>query len=71
MKNLVIVLVVVFTFCTTAMASDIAFYVGQWNIDGWYDESQFTDVETIIAETGSLFKDVQQFDDTQFDDFGA
>jgi len=58
-------------FCTMAMASDIAFYVGQWNTDGWYDASQFDDVETIIAETGHLFKDIQQFDDDQFDEFGA
>ncbi len=71
MKNIVLVFVVTFAFCTMAMASDIAFYVGQWNTDGWYDESQFADVETIIAETGSLFKDIQQFDDTQFDEFGA
>ncbi|MFB0554507.1 MAG: hypothetical protein ACETWQ_14475, partial [Phycisphaerae bacterium] len=71
MKNIVLVFVVAFAFCTTAMASDIAFYVGQWNTDGWYDESQFADVETIIAETGQLFKDIQQFDDTQFDEFGA
>jgi ketosteroid isomerase-like protein len=65
------VLVFVFAFSTMAMASDIAFYVGQWNTDGWYDETQFADVETIIAETGSLFMDIQQFDDTQFDEFGA
>ncbi|MFB0554794.1 MAG: hypothetical protein ACETWQ_15935, partial [Phycisphaerae bacterium] len=71
MKNLVFVFVVAFAFCTTAMASDIAFYVGQWNTDGWYDESQFEDVETIIAQTGGLFKDIQQFDDDQFDEFGA
>ncbi|MHC4533837.1 MAG: PA14 domain-containing protein [Planctomycetota bacterium] len=70
-KHLVFVFVVAFAFCTTAIASDIAFYVGQWNTDGWYDESQFTDVETIITETGYLFGDIQQFDDTQFDEFGA
>jgi len=63
--------VLVFAFSTMAMASDIAFYVGQWNTDDWYDESQFEHVETIIAETGHLFKDIQQFDDTQFDAFGA
>ncbi len=71
MKNIVLVFVVAFAFCSMAMASDIAFYVGQWNVDGWYDESQFEHVETIIAETGQLFKDIQQFDDTQFDEFGA
>ena len=71
MKNLMLVFVVTVAFCTTAMASDIAFYVGQWNTDGWYDASQFDHVETIIAETGHLFKDIQQFDDAQFDEFGV
>jgi len=71
MKNLVLVFVVAFAFCTMAMASDIAFYVGQWNTDGWYNASQFDHVETIIAETGHLFKDIQQFDDNHLDEFGA
>ena len=55
------------------MASDIAFYVGQFNTDGWYGEEQFTDVETIIAETGHLFNDIQQFndDDLTFAAFNA
>jgi len=66
-----LVVVFVFAFSTMAMASDIAFYVGQWNTDDWYDESKFEHVETIIAETGHLFKDIQQFDDAQFDEFGA
>jgi len=56
-----------FAFCTMAMASDIAFYVGQWNSDGWYDASQFDDVDTIIAETGHLFKDTQRFDEITLD----
>ena len=72
MKNLVLVFVIAFAFCTTAMASDIAFYVGAPNVDGWYDvDSMTADVETIIAETGGLFNDVQQFDDDQYDEFGA
>jgi len=72
MKNIVFVFVVAFAFCTTAMAADIAFYVGAPNTDGWYDvPTMLADVETIIAETGHLFKDIQQFDDTQFDAFGA
>jgi hypothetical protein len=71
MKNLLLVFVVACAFCPMAMASDIAFYVGQWNNEGWYDESQFTDVETIIAETGHLFADIQQFDDEHLNDFGA
>ncbi len=72
MKNLVLVFVVAFAFSSMAMASDIAFYVGAPNVDGWYDVvTQTADVETIIAETGGLFADIQQFDDTQLDEFGA
>ncbi len=72
MKNLVLVFVFAFAFCPMAMASDIAFYVGAPNTDGWYDvATQTADVETIITETGHLFKDVQQFDDDQYDAFGA
>ncbi|UCD51318.1 MAG: discoidin domain-containing protein, partial [Phycisphaerales bacterium] len=71
MKKVALICVVALALSTAAMASDIAFYVGQWNTDGWYDESQFDDVETIIAQTGVLFKDIQQFGDDQFDAFGA
>jgi len=71
MKNIVLVFVVAFLLCPAAMAADIAFYIGQWNTDGWYDESQFEDVDQIIAATGNMFKDIQQFDDNQFDAFGA
>jgi len=65
-----IYLALVFAVCTTAVASDIAFYVGQWNTDGWYDASQFDDVDTIIAETGHLFGDIEQFDDNELAAFG-
>ena len=72
MKKLVLVLVVALTFCAMAKAADIAFYVGNPNVDGWYDvDSMNADVETIIARTGQLFADVQTFNDDQFDDFGA
>jgi hypothetical protein len=60
-----------FAFCTTAIASDIAFYVGQWNTDGWYDGSQFDDVATIIDQTGHMFNDIQQFDDDELSAFGT
>jgi len=71
MRKLLLVLVFTFAFCSMAMASDIAFYVGQWNSDGWYDATQFDDVDTIIAQAGQLFNDIQQFDDNQFNEFGA
>ncbi len=73
LTSFVVVFVFAFAFSTMAMASDIAFYVGQWNTDGWYDESQFEHVDTIIAETGHLFNDIQQFndDDLTFAAFNA
>jgi len=71
MKKSVLAFAVVCALCTTAMAADIAFYVGQWNTDGWYGAEQFDDVATIIDQTGHLFRDIQQFDDDQFDAFGA
>ncbi|MCH8120477.1 MAG: hypothetical protein IIC00_12205, partial [Planctomycetes bacterium] len=70
MKNIVLVFVIAFAFSTTAMANDIAFYIGPFN-PGWYGDEQFKDVDTIIALTGNLFKDIQQFDDTQLGEFGA
>ncbi|MFC1793174.1 hypothetical protein ACFL3Q_06265 [Planctomycetota bacterium] len=71
MKKMMLAFVVALAFCSMAMATDIAFYVGQWNTDGWYSTSQFDDVDTIIVETGYLFKNIQQFDDAQLDEFGA
>ncbi|MBN2312536.1 MAG: hypothetical protein JXM79_01315 [Sedimentisphaerales bacterium] len=72
MKNIMWVCVITLAFSTMVMASDIAFYVGAPNIDGWYDtDTMNADVETIIAESGHLFKDIQKFNDDQFDDFGA
>ena len=57
---------------TTAIAADIAFYVGAPNVDGWYDVTTMNaDVATIIDQTSALFDDIQQFDDTQFAEFGA
>jgi len=66
MKKLMLVCAIVSTFAATAMASDIAFYVGTPNFDGWYTADEMNaNVETIIAQTGHLFKEVQKFDDTQ------
>jgi len=55
----------------TARSADISFYVGQWNLDGWYDATQFDDVDQIISEAGKNFNDIQQFDDEQFPAFEA
>ncbi len=72
MKKLLFVLATALAFATMARASDIAFYVGHPNTDGWYDVPTMTkDVATIIAKTGKLFKDIKQFDDAHLADFGA
>ncbi len=75
MSKTVVAFIVVFACGTRSMATDIAFYVGAVNNSdntGWYDAStQFQDVQTIIAETGHLFHDVRQFDDSQFIEFAA
>ena len=76
MKNVkrFLILPIILSFCLVgiANASDIAFYIGQPNPDGWYNiPTMFDDVDTMIAEIGSMFDDVQQFDDDHLDDFGA
>lgn len=70
-RLLIISVLLLFLGIGITYASDIAFYVGQWNTDGWYDKTQFDDVATIIKVAGSLFKEVQQFDDKKLDDFGT
>ena len=72
MKRALLLCVIVLAYGVSAMAADIAFYVGAPNTDGWYTvDAMTTDVETIIAQTGNLFKDVKQFNDDQFPDFEA
>ena len=72
MKKLGFVFICALVCCTMAMASDIAFYVGAPNTDGWYDTAtQTADVATIIDQTGHLFLDIQQFDDDGLDALGA
>jgi len=71
MKKLVLACVLAIALSSTAMASDIVFYTGTPNTEGWYDVATMqADVETIISMTGNLFIDVQQFDDTQLDQLG-
>jgi hypothetical protein len=72
MKKLLLVLGMALAFGPVAMGYDIAFYVGAPNTDGWYDvASERKDVDTIIAKTGQLFKDVQRFDDARLNEFAA
>lgn len=71
MKALSVSMFIILISCVCAYGSDIAFYVGQWNTDGWYDASQFDDVEAIIEGTRGMFNEVVHFDDDQLDEFGA
>ncbi|GIX06276.1 MAG: hypothetical protein KatS3mg115_0679 [Candidatus Poribacteria bacterium] len=54
----------------SAYGTDIAFYVGSWNTDGWYGPEQFDHVDKIVRETGSLFESVDQFGDPELEAFG-
>jgi hypothetical protein len=72
MNKIALTFIIALAGSTTAGAMDIAFYVGAPNTTGWYDvPTQFQDVETIIDETGYLFNDIRQFDDSQFGAFAA
>ncbi len=72
MKILFIIFSLTLVFCVYAHASDIAFYVGNPNVDGWYiADAMQEDVDTIINATGALFEDVQQFDDDALDELAA
>jgi len=59
-----------FAATNASHAADIAYYVGAWN-PGWYDDSQFKDVEKIIANTKGKFVEVKQFGDKDFPAFEA
>ena len=71
MRKLFLTVVLVFAFGTMAMASDIAFYVGE-TPGGAYDEiTMINDVKKIINDTGYLFNDVQQFGDEKLAELGT
>ncbi len=53
-----------------AYSSEIAFYVGEPNVDGWYTRAQMLkDVETIKNLSGKLFQNIAEFDDDELNDF--
>ncbi|NLH43317.1 MAG: discoidin domain-containing protein, partial [Planctomycetes bacterium] len=71
MKYRALASVIILGLCATAMASDMALYVGAPNVDGWYSVAGVTkDAATIVDMTGHLFKDVQRFGDSDFAAFG-
>ena len=68
--GLTLTVIFVFALGATAMASGIAFYVGAVP-GGAYDEAtMLDDVARIIAETGHLFNDIQQFGDDNQEGLG-
>lgn len=68
---LIMTVVLVFAFGTMAIASDIAYYVGEFQGGSYDDETMAFDVETMMQETAGRFNDVQSFDDTDIDGLGA
>jgi hypothetical protein len=68
---LIMTVIFVFAFGTMAIASDIAFYVGEFQGGSYDDETMAFDVETMMQETAGRFNDVQSFDDGDIDGLGA
>jgi len=69
MKRLAVFALMLMT-CAFAYAADIAFYVGEPNVDGWYTAvAMREDVETIKDGTAGMFQVVSEFDDGQLDEF--
>jgi hypothetical protein len=68
MKTLLVVSILMLT-CAYAYSTDIAFYVGEPNIDGWYTAAEMLkNVKTIKELTGKMFQSIGEFDDKQLDD---
>jgi hypothetical protein len=70
MKKLLLSFALMMTMCVYVSASDIAFYVGEPNVDGWYTAAAMReDVETIKNGIAGMFQVVSEFNDDQLDDF--
>lgn len=70
MKKLSVLFAFTMAICAHAYASDIAFYVGEPNVDGWYTAAaMLADVETIKNGVGSMFDVVSEFGDDKLDEF--
>ncbi len=70
MKKLLSAIIIGFAFASMAIAADIAFYVGAFQAGTYDDKSMADDVEKIIKNTGTLFDDIQKFDDKDLLQFG-
>lgn len=69
MKLFLVIFMLMMT-CFYAYSTDIAFYVGEPNIDGWYTAAEMVkNVATIKDLTGKMFQNIGEFDDKQLDDF--
>lgn len=67
--KLISVILILMATCIYTHSTDIAFYVGEPNIDGWYSVAEvLKNVKTIKDETGKMFQNVAEFDDKQLDD---
>jgi hypothetical protein len=72
MKIASVIIGIMLIACAWAYSVEIAFYVGNPNVDGWYSvEGVLADVETIKNETSSFFSSMSDFDDDQLDELAA
>ena len=72
MKIASVIIGIMLIACTWAYSVEIAFYVGNPNVDGWYSvEAVLADVQTIKNEASSFFSSMSDFDDDQLDELAA
>jgi len=72
MRYLSVFFVFMMAICGYVYSSDIAYYIGNPNVDGWYSQAAvLEDVATVKAETAGVFVDVKEFGDDQLDAFAA
>ena len=70
MKLILIFFTLVVVTCAYTYATDIAFYVGAPNVDGWYTAAEvLKNVDTIKNATKGMFQNVSEFGDDKLDDF--
>lgn len=69
MRQLLIFFVIMMSICAYAYSTDIAFYAGEPNIDGWYTVAEMEEnIATIKAEVGNMFQNVSEFGDDKLDE---
>jgi len=71
-KRLLVFFALMMVICVSAYSSDIALYVGEPDVEGWYSIAvMLADVETIKNEVGGKFQDIKEFGDDKLAELAA